>query len=58
MAPQIIYLFLSLCVLLIGANEHGKEKTGKHNFWINLISVIIYLSILICGGFFDVFIHN
>jgi hypothetical protein len=39
--------------LLMGAHLHGKEKTGNHNFWINMVSVVIYMSILITGGFFE-----
>jgi len=49
---QIIMLVLLGLNLLMGANLHGKEKTGKHSFWIVLISVILYLSVLITGGFF------
>jgi hypothetical protein len=36
----------------MGAHEHGKEKTGKYNFWISAISVGLFLTVLITGGFF------
>ena len=49
---QIIMLVLLGINLLLGANEHGKEKTGKYNFWISAISVGLYLTLLITGGFF------
>ena len=39
--------------LLMGAHLHGKEKTGNHNFWIVVISTVMYMSILITGGFFE-----
>lgn len=41
----ILYALL-LISLLIASNQHGKEKTGKHNFWINLLSTIITLVIV------------
>ena len=32
--------------------KHGEYKDGKYNFWTSLISFIITLWILNCGGFF------
>ena len=55
MAPQILMLVLAFIGLLINANKHGKPKTGNDNFWIHSISVILTLSILYWGGFFDIF---
>lgn len=52
MIPQIIYLILIFADLLYSANQHGKVRP-KYNFWANLVSVIIVLSILYSGGFFD-----
>ena len=49
---QIIMLVLLGINLLINANEHGKEKTGNHNFWLSTISVVLFLTLLITGGFF------
>jgi hypothetical protein len=53
MVPQIIYLSLVFMGLLIGANQHGKERT-PHNFWNTLVATIITISLLYWGGFFDV----
>ena len=50
---QILMLVLLSLNLLMGANLHGKERTGKHNFWITLISVGIYFTLLITGGYFN-----
>jgi hypothetical protein len=50
---QILMLVLLSLNLLMGANLHGKERTGKHNFWITSISVVLYTTILISGGFFN-----
>jgi len=49
---QIIMLVLLGINLLIGAHYHGKEKTGNHNFWLSAISVVLFLILLITGGFF------
>jgi hypothetical protein len=49
---QIIMLVLLGINLLLGAHEHVKEKTGNHNFWISAISVVLFLTLLITGGFF------
>ena len=51
--PQIIMLFLG--VLSIGASlaEHGREKTGKHNFFATTIGVLIQMALLYWGGFFS-----
>lgn len=53
MIPQIIYFALVLISLLFAANQHGKPKKGKHNFWVTVIACIISISILWWGGFFD-----
>jgi hypothetical protein len=50
---QIIMVVLISLNLLMGAHLHGKEKTGNYNFWITLISVGLYFSLLITGGFFN-----
>jgi hypothetical protein len=50
---QIIMLVLLSLNLLMGAHLHGKEKTGNYNFWVTAISVVLYTSILITGGFFE-----
>jgi len=54
MIPQIIYLVLYGVGLLILANQHGKPKTGNHNFWITATAGLISPALLYWGGFFDV----
>lgn len=49
---QIIYLCLVLGGMLLSANKHGKEKTGKENFWTHLIASFLVVAILYWGGFF------
>jgi hypothetical protein len=50
---QIIMVVLLALNLLFGAHLHGKERTGKYSFWVTSISVAIYMSLLITGGFFN-----
>ena len=56
MAPQIIYLSIIFVNLLLIANQHGKERKGKHNIWISLISAVLTILLLLWGGFFNIFI--
>ena len=49
---QIIYLFWIALGLLVGANAHGKPRTGDHSFWITLTSHAIIFTIVYLGGFF------
>ena len=49
---EIILLCLAAFSLLMGANSHDKPKTGKENFWIDLISNAITLSLLYWAGLF------
>ena len=49
---QILILVILGINLLIGANMHGKPKTGNYDFGVTFLSVAIYLTILIIGGFF------
>lgn len=58
MTYQILYLVLALISLLISANQHGKEKTKKENFWVSFISALIMILILTKGGFFDVILNK
>ena len=50
---QIIMLVLLSLNLLLGAHFHGKERTGKYSFWVTLISVATYFTLLITGGYFN-----
>jgi hypothetical protein len=53
MAPQIIYIILVLCNLVIAGYQHGEDKTGEHNMWINIIALAIMVALNYWGGFFD-----
>ncbi len=50
--PQALYLLLTLGGLLASAQDHGKPKTGKTNFWPALVASILCFALLIWGGFF------
>ena len=50
---QIIMLALLASNLLIGAHLHGKERTGYYSFWVTLVSVAIYFTLLNTGGYFN-----
>ena len=51
-----IYAIILICLyaisLLISANQHGKEKTGKYNFWNAFIAQLLVFILLILGDFF------
>ena len=51
--PQILMVALFAVALLIGAYEHGKPKTGKNNFWSELVGTAIQVGLLVWGGFFN-----
>lgn len=50
--PQIVWLSIAVIALLIASNEHGKPKTGEHNFFAAAIGIGISAWLLWCGGFF------
>lgn len=52
-ACQIIMLAIMFINLLVGANQHGKPKEGRVDFWSILIGQIIMFSLLKFGGFFN-----
>lgn len=54
MTAQLIYLTLVFIGALIAANQHGKDKTGKHDFFTSIIAQILVMGLLYWGGFFDV----
>ncbi|GAB2959198.1 hypothetical protein GCM10027048_28140 [Hymenobacter coalescens] len=49
---EIIILCITGCSLLIMANQHGKPKEGKNNFWASLIANAITLGLLYWAGLF------
>ena len=52
-APQILIIVITALGAGIALSEHGKPRTGTHNFWVWAIAVAIELSILNWGGFFN-----
>ena len=50
--PQITYLVLVFIGMLLAAHEHGKPKTGNHNFWTQVTASSIGWTLLYFGGFF------
>lgn len=50
--PQIAIIVLYALSLGMSMAQHGKPRTGKHDFWGSLITTIIMLAILRWGGFF------
>jgi hypothetical protein len=53
MIPQIILICLYLFGLFKSAHVHGKEKSGKNNFFIDFITVLLMFALLYWGGFFN-----
>lgn len=51
--PQIIFIVMMLFLLMTGSYLHGKPKKGKHSIINEIISVIIWTTLLYYGGFFD-----
>lgn len=51
--PQIIYLGLLFMSLIVFAAKHGKERTDTYSFPSALIGCLIYLILLVWGGFFQ-----
>jgi hypothetical protein len=49
--PQIIVMIILVLGLGISMEKHGKDRTGKENFLIQLISTIIMAILLWWGGF-------
>ena len=53
MIPQIIYICMFFTALIMSGYNHGKEKKGTHNLFVDLVTIAISVGILIWGGFFD-----
>lgn len=50
---QIILLSLIGLNLILSSYLHGKPKEGNHSVFITIFGVLIHLTLLYCGGFFD-----
>ena len=57
MLPQIIYLILMGLGLGVSLSDHGKDKTGKHNFFVKFFATMLGLALLYWGGFFDILLN-
>jgi uncharacterized membrane protein YiaA len=55
MAPQIIMIVLLSLGLFNSAMKHGQKEEKTENFFISLLSTVIYTAILLFGGFFNIF---
>lgn len=49
---EIAILIMIGVELLLIAHLHGKQKKEKHNFWITLLSVSIWILLLKWAGLF------
>lgn len=57
MIASIIILVIFAINLGITLAKHGEPKDGKYNFWTEIISIFIMLSLLYCAGTFDKLIN-
>ena len=51
--PALIYLALTFLGLGVAAERSGKPRTGKHSFWLTVVSSLIGCGLLYWGGFFQ-----
>lgn len=54
--PQIAIIVLFGAAGGIALVNHGKYKGDSYNFWWTLLSIGVEGTILVYGGFFDVFL--
>lgn len=55
MTPQIIIIIIYAISLGINISNHGKEQKPK-NAWADFIALIIFVTLLWWGGFWDCFV--
>lgn len=55
MIASCIILVLASLELGIYLAKHGEPKTGDYNFWLQLISTAIELTLFYYAGLFDCF---
>lgn len=54
MIPQLIIILLGILGLQMNITKHGKRKKDqKYNWWIYIISTLIYWTVLHYGGFWE-----
>lgn len=55
MIPQLIVIALGMIGLGINITRHGeKRKQRKYNGWVHFCVLLIFWTILHCGGFWNV----
>ena len=55
---QVTLLALYFTSMLLSAYQHGKPKTGRHNFWASAIAMAMGFTIqFFCGAFSRIFHH-
>ena len=52
-AMQIMMIVWLSVNLLASAYMHGKEKEGKHNFWSDFATILLFFSLLYFGDYFN-----
>jgi hypothetical protein len=57
MIPIIIYIIIVAIDLVKAGYNHGKERTGKNNAYIDIASIILLTILLYYGGFFDALLN-
>jgi hypothetical protein len=50
-APQVTMIVLFALCLFSARIDHGKPRTGTHNFWVALICDALLFAVLWWGGF-------
>lgn len=53
MIPQLIYIALAIFGLSLHAIKNGERRTDKYTFWGQLVALIISITILYYGGFWN-----
>lgn len=48
-----VIMVLAMVGVGISAANHGKEKDGTHNIWIDLASTVIWIALLYYAGAFN-----
>lgn len=52
-AAQWVVIILLGLAFFSGASSHGKPETGVKDVRLTVVSILIWLCLLVWGGFFD-----
>ncbi len=58
MISLIVILALNAMGLGVELANHGKERTGKHNFFLKLLVVGVFIWLYYNAGLFNNFVNN